>query len=654
MSKLLWKPSEKIIKEANMTKFIGLVNSKRNLKIKDYQQLYDWSIDKVSEFWEDVWEFSKIISSEKYVKTVENIKKFPPKTKWFSGAKLNFAENLLRFRDDRVALIFKGETKEQIEITYSQLYHKVARLSKSLENQGIISGDRVVGYMPNLIETIIAMLAATSLGATWASCGAELGAEAALDRLGQIEPKLLFTVDGYLYKGQSFDQMHKIRKLIEGIPSIQRVVVFPFVDENIDITSLRNSVLFNDFLAPEEVTEINFKQLPFDHPLYIMFSSGTTGKPKCMVQGAGGVLINHLKELILHTDLKREDRIMYITSPSWMMWNWLVSSLAVGAVISLFDGNPLYPDWSVIWHIIEDQKITIFGCSASYLHYLKSINANPGKRFDLSKLREISQTGSSLSPEGFEWIYTEIKPNLHFNSISGGTDINGCFAGGSPTLPVYAGELQARALGMKVLAYDENANPILNTQGELICELPSPSMPIYFWQDDDNNKYNAAYFDYYENKKVWRHGDYIKINGKTGGVTFYGRSDAVLKPSGVRIGTSEIYNIVEEFDEVADSLAIGQQIKDDQRILLFIQMNPGYELSNELKLKIKSDLRTKASPRHVPQVIYPVSDIPYTFSGKKVESAVTNIIHDRRVTNRGALRNPEALVFFENIKEELE
>jgi len=385
-----------------------------------------------------------------------------------------------------------------------------------------------------------------------------------------------------------------------------------------------------------------------------MFSSGTTGKPKCMVQGAGGVLINHLKELMLHTDLKREDTIMYITSCSWMMWNWLLSSLAVGATIGLYDGNPNYPDPSAMWKLIQDEKITIFGCSATYINYLRSQGVKPGKDYDLSSLREISQTGSSLSAEGFEYVYQETKKDLHFNSISGGTDINGCFAAGSPTLPVYAGELQAPALGMKVKAYDEEGNPVVDQRGELVCEAPSPSMPLHFWNDPDNERYKGAYFSFYPDKNVWRHGDYIMIHSDTGGITFFGRSDAVLKPSGVRIGTSEIYNAVEKLEEIADSVAIGQNWKGDQRVILFVKLAPGYGLTEDLKNKIKKTLRENASPRHVPALIVEVADVPYTFSMKKVEIAVTNIIHGRPVLNRDALINPESLDYFEKILPELQ
>ena len=635
-----------------MTRFINFVNRKHGLEISSYTQLYDWSIENIPDFWAAMWEFGEIRASSGYNVVVDDLSRFPG-ARWFVGARLNFAENLLRYRDDRVAFVFRGETQRSARMTYAEAYSSVARLAESLREMGVAPGDRVCAYMPNLIETAIAMLAATSIGATWASCGAELGTRAALDRLGQIEPKVLFTADGYFYKSKIFSVLPKAEKVARGIPSLEKVVVASYVEAEPDISGIPNSVHYKDFLSPKKA-EIHFEQLPFDHPVFIMFSSGTTGKPKCMVQGAGGVLINHLKELMLHTDLKREDKIMYITSCSWMMWNWLLSSLAVGATIVLYDGNPNYPDPSAMWRLIEDEKITIFGCSATYINHLRSQGVKPGRDHDLSSLREISQTGSPLSAEGFEYVYNEIKKDLHFNSISGGTDINGCFAAGSPTLPVYAGELQAPALGMKIKAYDERGNPVVDQQGELVCEAPSPSMPIYFWNDPGNKRYREAYFSFYPDKNVWRHGDYIIIHSDTGGITFLGRSDAVLKPSGVRIGTAEIYNVVEGLEEIDDSLAIGQSWKGDQRVILFVKLAPGYALTEDLKSKIRKALREEASPRHVPALIMEVPDIPYTFNMKKVEIAVKNIIHGKPVLNRDALINPESLDYFEKILPELQ
>jgi len=656
--KLLWEPSAEWIKNVNITRFIGLINKKYNANVNDGRELYKWSITNIEDFWAAMWEFGGIIASKKYDKVVEDLNVYPG-TKWFPGARLNFAENLLQYKDDQLAFIFQGETKVSKQITYAELNKTVARLAKSLKENGVNIGDRVVSYIPNLIETPIAMLATATIGATWASCGAELQSSAVIDRFSQIEPKILFTVDGYYYRDQVFDTISNAKIVAEAIPSIKKIVVVSYVSKGKpDISSIPNAVHWDDFLSTEEDPDIKFEQLPFDHPIYVMFSSGTTGKPKCMVQGAGGVLINHLKELILASDLKRSDTINYITAPSWMMWNWLISSLAVGATIFLYEGNPLYPASMRMFELIEKYKISIFGVSASYIHHLMGIKATPSEKYDLSDLREISQTASTLSPEGFEYIFENIKHDLFFNSISGGTDLNGCFACAIPILPVYSGEIQGKSLGMKVQAYNDEGKPVDDEQAELVCEAPSPSMPVYFWGDDKNmTKYKAAYFNHFidKGKNVWRHGDYIVIHSETGGITFWGRSDAVLKPSGVRIGTAEIYNVVEQLPEVADSLVIGQKYKGDIRIIMFVLPNEGYELNDELKTKIQQTLRKKTSPRHVPKLLIqtPPDGIPYTFSNKKVEIAVTKIIHGMPIANKGALRNPNSLDFYEKIKEEL-
>ncbi len=646
----LWTPSEERKRDTNITRFIQEINARHTLDLESYPELYQWSIEYIPDFWAAIWDFAEIKASQPFTQVIEDLTKFPS-ANWFPGARLNFAENLLRYRDDRLAFIFKGETQSSKQMTYRELHDSAARLARSLRETGVVAGDRVAAYMPNLIETAIAMLAATSLGATWSSCATDIGPAAAIERLGQVQPKVMITADGYFYKGRVFDTLGHAAEVARGISSLQKVIVVSYTRERPDISQIPKAVHYDDFLSREDPPEIDFEQLPFDHPLYIMFSSGTTGKPKCMVQGAGGVLINHLKELLLHTDLKRTDRILYITSCSWMMWNWLLSSLAVGATIVLYDGNPNYPDPGAMWKLIQDERVTIFGCSASYLHFLKKENFSPGKNYDLASLREISQTGSPLSTEGFEYVYRDIKPDLHFNSISGGTDINGCFAAGSPILPVYAGELQSAALGMKIKAYDETGKPIFDEQGELVCEAPSPSMPLYFWNDPDGSKYYSAYFDVYPG--IWRHGDYVLFHSDTGGITFYGRSDAVLKPSGVRIGTAEVYAQMEKLPEIADSLAVGQNYQDDQRVILFVKLAAGYALTDELKDKIRKTLRENASPRHVPALILETPDIPYTLNMKKVESAVTNIINGRAVTNKDALINPASLEYFEKILPEL-
>ncbi|MEM5788528.1 MAG: acetoacetate--CoA ligase, partial [Syntrophobacteraceae bacterium] len=587
--------------------------------------------------------------SRGYDRVVEDLDDFPG-TKWFPGARLNMAENLLRVRDERPAIIFRREDGKSSTTTYSELHASVACLARALREAGVSVGDRVAAYMPNIPETAVAMLASNSTGAVWSSCGTELGPVTVADRIGQIGPKVLFTVDAYLYRGKVVDVLESVQKISRLVPTIEKIVVVPYVRELPDVGGIEKAVLISEF-ASEPGMEITFEQVPFDHPVYIMFSSGTTGKPKCMVQGAG-VLINHLKELIIHTDLKPEDRIFYITSPSWMMWNWLLGSLGGGATIVLYDGSPIHPDWGAMWKLAQDEKITIFGCSASYISLLRSLGAEPGSAYDLGSLRAMSQTGSPLSAAGFEWVYKMIKRDMHFNSISGGTDINGCFAIGSPVQPVYAGELQGPGLGMKVKAYDQDGSPVVDKQGELVCEAPSPSMPLSFWQDPGFEKYRKAYFDLFPG--VWRHGDWITAHGDTGGITFFGRSDFTLKPSGVRIGPAEIYNVVEQIEGIADSMAVGQDWNGDQRIILFVKLSPGHHLDEELKSKIKSALRAEASPHHVPRLIIEAPDIPYTFNMKKVESSVSNILNGKPITNRGALTNPESLHYYEKIALELQ
>jgi len=534
MAELLWKPSEERIKSSNMYKFMQFVNERHGTDFQEYMPLYRWSVESIPEFWATFWDYAEIKCSKTYDTVVDDLTKMPG-AKWFHGAKLNFAENLLRYRDDHTALIFRGETQKKATMSYAELYDTVVRLAKSLREIGISPGDRVTAYMPNMMETAIAMLAATSIGATWSSCATDIGSGAVIDRFGQIEPKVLFTVNGYYYKGKAFHSLGNAAEVVKGIPSIEKVVVTSYTEEEPDLSTIPNSVHWDEFLAKEGGLEIQFEQLPFDHPVYIMFSSGTTGKPKCLVQGAGGILINHLKELILHTDLTRDDVHFFITTCSWMMWNWIMSSLAVGNTLILYDGNPAYPDIGAMWKLIQDEKVTMFGTSASYINVLNSMGVKPGKDFDLSSLKEIWQTGSPLSPEGF-----------------------------------YAGQLQFPALAMKINTYDDAGKPVVDQEGELVCEAPAPSMPLYFWNDPDGAKYHSAYFDVYPN--VWRHGDYVKIDSETNGITFFGRSDAVLKPSGVRIGTAEIYNQVEKFEEIADSLAIGQNWEGDQRIILFVKL----------------------------------------------------------------------------------
>jgi acetoacetyl-CoA synthetase len=648
MARLLWKPTQQQIINSNMYKFMQSVNNRYGLHMTEYDQLYQWSIENIADFWRHFWQYADVQCSKTFDEVLDDPNKMPY-AKWFTGATLNFAQNLLRFRDDRLAIIFKGEGQTPVKITYARLYNEVAKVAKSLKDMGVEKGDRVAGFMPNMPETIIAMLAATSLGAVWSSCSPDFGTKGVLDRFGQVKPKVLFTTNGYYFKGKQFNLLEKVASILKELPEIEKIVVTAYTDGRDDLSSLANAVLFDEFKSQEEGLEIEFKQLPFDHPLYIMFTSGTTGLPKCMVQSAGGILLHHLKELILHTDLKPDDNIFYFTTCGWMMWNWLVSSLAVGATVVLFDGNPFYPEPSTLWELAQDEKITIFGTSAGYIHALLNTDIKPAKQYDLTPLRILLSTGSPLSEEGFDFVYDHIKRDLQLSSISGGSDINGCFALGNPMLPVYAGQLQSRALAMKVLAFDENGCPVYDQKGELVCTAAFPSMPIRFWNDPDGNKYHRAYFDIYPG--IWRHGDFIEIKSDTGGVIVYGRSDTTLNPGGVRIGTAEIYSQVDRLDSIADSVVVGQKWKNDIRVVLFVRMQQDHTLTEELKNTIKQNIRNNVSPRHVPAKIIPVADIPYTINMKKVELAVKNIIEGNPVTNRDALANPEALDLYKNLPE---
>ena len=647
MVKLLWKPSKERIAQSNMIRLMDLVNERHAKDFGDYASLYQWSIENIPEFWAVVWDFVGIQASKPYAAVVDDLGRFPG-AKWFEGAELNFAENLLRFRDDRVALAFWGEGQAPQRMTYAELADEVARLARALRDLGIEKGDRVAGFMPNMPQTVVAMLATASLGAIWSSCSPDFGIKGVLDRFEQIKPMVLFTADGYRFKGREFDSLSSVAEILKQLPSIEKVIVVPYTRDQPDISGVPNSVHYEDFKAKGPQPELEFEQLPFMHPLYIMFTSGTTGLPKCMVQSAGGVLINQLKELVLHCDLKRDDTIFYFTTCGWMMWNWLVCSLAVGSKVVLFDGNPFHPDPGVLWKMAQEEKISIFGTSAGYLAALQATNFKPKEAFDLAPLKTILSTGSPLSAESFEYVYRDIKADLQLASISGGSDINGCFVGGNPTAPVFAGEIQCRCLGMKVEALGPDGKPVTDQEGELVCSAPSPSMPIYFYNDPDGEKYTQAYFNEYPG--VWRHGDFITIT-EHGGIVIHGRSDATLNPGGVRIGTAEIYRHVEGLAEIADSLVIGQSWKNDVRIILFVKMAEGKELTAELKDRIKKTLRQHASPRHVPAKIIAVPDIPYTLNMKKVELAVKKIVEGKAVLNRDALRNPEVLDAYAGLKE---
>ena len=647
MADILWQPTEEQIAASNMNRFMQFVNDKYGTDFSDYPAMWDWSVDRISDFWAAMWEFLDIQASVPYKSVIDDPAKMPG-AKWFEGARLNFAENMLRYRDDRPALVFRGEDQVRRTMTYAELYRAVARVAASLRGAGIQPGDRVVGFMPNMPESIVAMLAAASVGATWSSCSPDFGIKGVLDRFGQIAPKIIFSADGYFFKGKPLDSLERIGDILKELPSVETLVVVPYTREQPDISAVPVAVHYADFISPETDLDITFEQLPFDHPHYIMYSSGTTGLPKCMVQSAGGVLVHQLKELVLHTDLKRDDTIFYFTTCGWMMWNWLTASLGVGATLVLFDGNPFHPDPGALWQMAEEEKITVFGTSAGYLAALQGSGLKPKDRFDLGPLRAVLSTGSPLSRDGFEFVYTDIKSDLQLASISGGSDLNGCFALGCPTLPVYSGELQCRALGMKVFAFDEHGQPVVNREGELVCTAPFPSMPIYFWKDTDGKKYHGAYFDVYPG--VWAHGDFIEVNDH-GGVVIYGRSDATLNPGGVRIGTAEIYRQVESLEEIEDSVVVGQSWNNDVRVVLFVKLAPGYDLTDDLVGRIRQTIRTNASPRHVPAKILTAPDIPYTLNMKKVELAVKKVIEGKAVLNKDALRNPEALNYFADLEE---
>jgi len=643
LSELLWKPSKERISNSNISKFISFITEKEKINISDYHQLYDWSVSNIENFWKYIWDFAQI----KHSKSFENIlvDNGIKDSKWFTGAKLNFAENLLRFDDDRIALISYRENYPSVILTYSELNSSVRKVANAIKRLGVKKGDRVAGYVANTPESVIAMLATTSLGAIWSSTSPDFGIEGVVDRFGQIEPKILFATKSYFYGGKHIDNFDKILEVKKRIPSIDKIIL---IDEYFDFKLSKNffetdkSIIPFSGLLDIDERDFEFVQSDFDHPVYIMYSSGTTGKPKCIVHGAGGTLLQHFKELALHTDLKREDVITYFTTCGWMMWNWLVSSLQIGATVVLIDGNPAHPIGR-LWEIIEQEKITVFGTSPKYLTLIEKSGLIPKEKFNLNSLKTILSTGSPLTDANFHWVYKNVKDDVLLSSISGGTDIISCFMLGCPIVPVYSGEIQCRGLGMKVEAWDENGISILDQKGELVCTAPFPSRPIYFWNDEDGSKYMNAYFNYFPG--VWRHGDYIRIT-KEGGVIVYGRSDSTLNPGGVRIGTAEIYKVVEAMEEVSDSLVVGKNINGDVELILFVVLKEGKILDEELINKIKSNIRKSTTPRHVPSKIFQINEVPYTISGKKVEIAVTRILNKQKIDNKDALANPISLEQF--------
>ena len=646
MNPILWTPTQDQVNTSQMEAFRNQVNSRFNINLKDYFDLYDWSISNISDFWKAVWGFMALEFSGDYTQVVDDDSKMPG-AQWFEGVKMNFAENLLRIRSEKPAIHFKGEGQAVRTLSYNELFDEVEKLSSALRKIGIQQGDRVAGFMPNMPETIIAMLATASIGAIWSSSSPDFGIKGVLDRFTQIEPKVLFAANGYYYNGKKFDSLEKLNSILDQLPSVDHVVVTPYTDSNHNISSVKNGILWDNFIDSNP-SPLKFEQLPFQHPLYIMYSSGTTGLPKSIVHGAGGTLIQHLKELRLHCNIYPEDTIFYFTTCGWMMWNWLVSNLAIGAAIVLYDGSPLQPNSNAMWDMVDELGITHFGTSAKYIDACRQEGLSPIKTHSLESMRTIFSTGSPLVEESFDYVYNQIKKEIQLASISGGTDIISCFAGGNPTLPVYRGELQSITLGMDVAAYNPEGNAIQNEKGELVCRKAFPSMPIHFWNDPNGEKYHQAYFDVLPG--IWYHGDYIEINDH-GGVQIFGRSDATLNPGGVRIGTAEIYRVVDTFDEVEDSLVVGQKWEDDERVILFIKLNKKRIFTENLTKQIKQSIRNNCSPRHVPAIVLETKDIPYTINGKKVEIAVKKIIHGHTVANKDALANPESLDLYQNLNE---
>ena len=641
---ILWQPSKERIARSNISAFIKLVNKRWQAGVADSNALYDWSISQPEQFWTSVWDFCEVIAQTRGERVLVDGDKMPG-AQWFPDAKLNFAENLLRRRDDETAMVFWGENKVRRRMTFAEVYDAVSRTAQAMSAAGVKPGDRVAAFMPNMPETIIFMLAAASLGAIWSSCSPDFGVQGVLDRFGQIEPVILFAVEGYHYNSKVIDTLPRIAEIARNLPSLKCVVIVSYTRDCPDISSIAKAVHLGDFVGRYAGKTIAFRQLPFNHPLYILYSSGTTGVPKCIVHGVGGTLLQHLKEHQLHTDLKRGDRLFYFTTCGWMMWNWLASGLATGATLLLYDGSPFYPGPRVLFDFADEERMTVFGTSAKYIDALSKAGAKPIETHALASLRTIASTGSPLVAEGFEYVYRAIKKDLLLSSISGGTDIVSCFVLGNPNLAVYRGEIQCRGFGLAVKVFDDNGKAVTGTKGELVCTFPFPSMPIYFWSDPEGAKYRAAYFDRFPG--VWCHGDYMELTDR-GTCIIYGRSDATLNPGGVRIGTAEIYRQVELLEEVVESLVIGQDWDNDVRVVLFVRLRESLLLDQGLTKKIKEQIRSNTTPRHVPAKIVQVSDIPRTKSGKIVELAVRNVVHGNAVKNLEALANPEALEQFKD------
>eukprot|EP01134_Creolimax_fragrantissima_P004677 CFRG4677T1 len=655
-NKVLWTPDT--AKITNIDRFREKVNAEHDLTLSTYAELHQWSCDYIDLFWKAMWEFSEIVSSVPFDRVVDTSLSMDQIPVWFEGARMNYAENLLKWNDDKVAVIGYGEGQSIKKITYAQLKTKVAYFAASLKSHGIVKGDRVAGYIPNCVEAVVAMLATASIGAVWTGTSPDFGVSGVLDRFAQVAPKLLISVNAVHYNGKVHDHLAKLKQVVSGLESLTKIVVIPFVTTSTfdcaDICPIAET--WQSFLGAtvddtnaDAAPKLEFEQLPFNHPLYVMYSSGTTGKPKCMVHSAGGCLIKHNEEHLLQSDMGREDVLFYYSTTGWMMWNWLMGGLGVGGTIVCYDGSPSKPSVYSLFDFADEIGITILGTSAKWLAWNMDNGVKPREHNKLTTLRAVLSTGSPLTPETFEYVYKDIKEDLLLGSISGGTDICSCFMGSNPTVPVVKGEIQTRHLGMAVQAWDDEGNQVFDTPGELVCVKPFPIMPVYFWNDKDGSKYRAAYFEKYPG--VWAHGDYCQLSSSTGGMLMLGRSDGVLNPNGVRFGSSEVYTIMDGIAEVEDSLCVGQVFgkSEDERVVLFLKMNEQHEFSDEIVSKVKIAIRLALSPRHVPAFILETKEIPYTINGKKVEVAVKKILGYKEVKNHSALANAECLQFYEHI-----
>ncbi len=639
----LWIPSKGRVERARITAFAREVERRWAVAIPDYAALHTFSITRPADFWRTIWDVCGV-RGEMGERVAVDLDRMPG-ARFFPDARLNFTENILRRRDDSVAIVFNGEGQRHNTLTWAELAGQVEQFASALRDAGIRPGDRVAGYVPNMPETIVAALGAAAIGAVWSSCSPDFGVQGVLDRFGQIQPRVFVTADGYFYGGKTHEILDRAAEVVRQLPTVERTIVIPYIGDQPDIGAVPRARLWGDLLETGSEGGFEFERFPFNHPLYILYSSGTTGVPKCIVHGAGGTLVQHLKEHQLHCDVQPGDRVFYFTTCGWMMWNWLVSVLASNAASLLYDGSPFHPDGNVLFDFADETGMTLFGTSAKFIDAVNKAGLAPVRTHRLASVRTMTSTGSPLAPESFDFVYEKIKRDIHLASISGGTDIVSCFVGGNPAGPVWRGEIQAKGLGMKVEVFDEEGTSIVAEKGELVCTMPFPSMPVGFWNDPDGRKYHAAYFERFPG--VWHHGDYVELTPH-GGMIIYGRSDAVLNPGGVRIGTAEIYRQVEQIDEVVESLVIGQQWRNDERVVLFVRLREGSTLTPDLQERIRRRIRENTSPRHVPAKIVQVAEIPRTKSGKIVELAVRAVVHGREVKNRDALSNPEALDQFSN------